>query len=157
MIKYSLRCEKEHVFEAWFRDSAAFDAQSAAGHLSCPSCGSHEIQKAIMAPRLGKARAEQAPAEVLGEDRGTAPAAVMAPSGNDEAAELRRALQVIRRQVEDNCDYVGSEFANEARRIHKGESEARGIYGEASDAQAKELNDEGIEVARIPWVPREDA
>ena len=157
MIKYSLRCEKEHVFEAWFRDSAAFDAQSAAGHLSCPSCGSHEIQKAIMAPRLGKARAEQAPAEVPGDDQGTAPAAVMAPSGNGEAAELRRALQVIRRQVEDNCNYVGSEFADEARRIHKGESEARGIYGEASDAQAKELNDEGIEVARIPWVPREDA
>jgi len=112
-----------------------------------------------MAPRVRRARPQAAPAPV--------PAPVHAPvhskagaktaSLPENAAQMRRMLQALRRQVETNCDYVGDRFADEARRIHRGEADARGIYGETSDQQASELADEGIEVARIPWVPTSDA
>jgi len=76
---------------------------------------------------------------------------------SEKAGELRRMLRELREHVERNCDYVGGEFAEEARRIHYGESDARGIYGETSDDEAKALEDEGIDVARVPWLPRENS
>jgi hypothetical protein len=94
------------------------------------------VTKAPMAPRVARSRSAE-----------TAPS----------PAELRKALQELRRHVETNCDYVGERFAEEARRIHYGESDPRGIYGEASSDDAKDLADEGIEVSRIPWVPPTDA
>lgn len=133
MILYTLRCEAEHQFEAWFRDGAAYDAQAAAGEIACPECGNTEVAKAPMAPRVARPRAE--------------------PS----AAQVRRMLQQVRQHVESNCDYVGDKFAEEARAMHEGKSERRGIYGEASDAEHRELAEEGIEVHRIPWVPPNDA
>lgn len=133
MILYTLRCSAGHEFEAWFRNAGTYDAQAKAGEVVCPECGDTGIEKAPMAPRVAKSSAEPSPAEV------------------------RRALQTLRRHVESNCDYVGDKFADEARKMHKGESKRKGIYGEASERESRELTDEGIEFARIPWVPPNDA
>ena len=133
MILFTLRCSAGHEFEAWFRDGAAYEAQAAADEVACPECGETTVVKAPMAPSVARTRAEPSPAEV------------------------RRALQTLRRHVETNCDYVGDKFAEEARKIHKGESERKGIYGEATPQESRELAEEGIEVARIPWVPPNDA
>ena len=141
MILYQLQCQKEHQFETWFKDGQTCDKQLARKSVECPVCGSKSVSKALMAPRIGggeKARSEQKQMAIA-------------------AAEMKRQLQEIRAKVEDNCDYVGDRFAEEARKIHYGETEARGIYGDASDDDFPELNDEGIEVARIPWLPRSDA
>ena len=135
MILFDLRCGKGHVFEAWFRNNATFEAQSKAKAVACPACNSRTIEKAPMAPRIGKGGAQEVA---------------------NEMAVMRRELQSLRAKVEADCDYVGDRFAEEARRIHYGEVERRDIYGEASDDEAKELNDEGIEFARIPWLPRHD-
>ena len=134
MILFTLKCAAGHEFEAWFRDGATYERQAARGLVTCPECGDTRIEKAPMAPRLGRAAAE-------------------APSPE----QLRRMLQQVRRQVEQNCEYVGDRFAAEARRIHQGEAKARGIYGEATETESRTLAEEGIEVARIPWVPPNDA
>jgi hypothetical protein len=140
MIVYELKCSAGHQFEGWFRDAATFDRQAAAGKVVCASCGDSQIEKAPMAPRVAKRRGAEQP-----ETRPGLPA---------EAVKL---LAELRRKIESECDYVGERFVEEARRMHYGETEKRGIYGEASDAQAKELIDEGIEVKQIPWLPRSDA
>jgi hypothetical protein len=139
MILFDLRCTKGHVFEAWFRDNASFDRQAKAGAVDCPACGSRKIEKAPMAPRIGKG------SEVSRQQVAT------------ELAEMKRQLLELRTKVEANCDYVGGNFAEEARRIHYGEVEHRDIYGEATDEEAKELTEEGIEFARIPWAQRHDS
>jgi hypothetical protein len=136
MILFALRCAADHEFEGWFRDGATFDRQSAAGKISCPHCGDKSVTKAPMAPRVARSRGSE---------------------GAPTPAQVRQALLELRRQVETNCDYVGDRFAEEARRIHYGESDRRGIYGEASADDAKDLTEEGIEVKRIPWLPRTDA
>lgn len=137
MILFELRCGNDHHFEGWFRDNAAYDAQAAAGAIPCPICGDVRVAKAIMAPRLAKARGA-------------------ALDARDAATELRRLLGEIRRKVEENCDYVGERFAEEARRIHYGETAPRAIYGEVSDDESRALEDEGVEVARIPWINRDN-
>ena len=137
MILFKLRCATGHEFEAWFRDGATFDRQSARNEIACPDCGDTAIAKAPMAPRVARA------------------------AGGDKAPpsphQLRRLLQQLRRQVETNCEHVGERFAEEARRIHNGEAPARGIYGDASEQDATKLAEDGIPVARIPWVPASDA
>jgi hypothetical protein len=138
MILFKLRCAGEHEFEAWFRDGAAYERQAARGLIACPDCGDTSVEKAPMAPRLAR----------------SGPTKEAPPPSPDQ---LRRMLQQLRRHIESNCDYVGKRFADEARRIHRGEVEARGIYGEATDEESRALADEGIEVARIPWVPTSDA
>ncbi|MBY0432262.1 MAG: DUF1178 family protein [Rhodospirillales bacterium] len=135
MILFELKCRADHHFEAWFRDGATYEAQVAAGEVSCPVCGEIQVDKAPMAPRLAKSRG----------DRGT-----------DIAVEMRKALTELRRQVESNCDYVGERFPDEARAIHYGEREARAIYGEASAKESRALKDEGIEVRQIPWLPGQE-
>ncbi len=139
MILFDLKCANEHVFEAWFKDNEAFDSQLEASEVVCPVCGDSGVEKALMAPRIGKG------------DRALAKKAV------EHAKRYAAFASEVRRHVEDNCDYVGPDFAEEARKIHYGETESRGIYGEASDDDAKALNEEGVEVQRIPWAPREDA
>ena len=135
MILFTLRCVHGHEFEAWFRDGDGFEAQQKAGEIGCPECGDTSVEKAVMAPRL--ARSRQMPA--------------ISP------AQFRAALIEMRRQIETNCDYVGTRFAEEARRIHYGEIDPHGIYGEATDAESQELDDEGISFGRIPWVPTPDS
>jgi hypothetical protein len=149
MILFKLKCAAEHEFDGWFRDNAAYDRQHARGLIACPDCGTSKVEKALMAPRLGRSRPESAAAAPVPTEK----TSNEAPS----PTQLRRALQDMRRHVEAHCDYVGERFAEEARRIHNGESSARGIYGEASESEARSLAEDGIEVARIPWVPPNDA
>jgi hypothetical protein len=154
MILFQLNCDRQHSFEAWFKDGATADRQLKRKTVECPTCGSVKVGKALMAPRIGKATGKEImPVEA------PAPAPVAAPVGKAAIlpAEMRKALVEMRKQVESNCDYVGEKFADEARKIHNGETEARGIYGEATEDEHRELVEDGIEVARIPWVPRGDA
>ncbi len=182
MIHYQLRCAGGHDFDGWFRDSAAFDAQAGAGFVECPTCGGTEVSKRLMAPAIPKKgaqrREEVAP---MTENAAEAPAAAAArppapPAGGQPAergmvsgpipAQLVALLQRMRGEVERNCEYVGPKFAEAARRLHEqqregsqGEGNAappRGIYGEATEAEAEALQEDGIEVARVPWVPRAD-
>jgi hypothetical protein len=136
MILFALRCAHGHEFEGWFRDSSGFEAQQDSGEIACPHCGDTAVEKAVMAPRLGRSREAKLPAVAQ--------------------AEMRRALTELRRQIETNCDYVGGRFADEARRIHYGETDPRGIYGEASREESRELADEGISFGQIPWLPHTD-
>ena len=137
MILYTLRCSGDHEFEGWFRDGAGFEAQQAAGGIACPHCGDSSVEKAVMAPRVGRSREVTPPAATL--------------------AQLRSALIEMRRRIETHCDYVGDHFAEEARRIHYGETEPHGIYGEANDTESRELADEGITFGQIPWLPPSDS
>jgi hypothetical protein len=136
MILFTLRCANNHEFEAWFRDGDGFEAQHAAGEIACPHCGDTSVEKAVMAPRLGRSRAAPPPEAVL--------------------AQMRKTLTEMRRQIENHCDYVGPRFAEEARRIHYGETDPHGIYGEATDTESREMADEGIKFGQLPWIPPTD-
>ena len=131
MIKYRLMCDKSHEFDGWFADSAAFDAQKQDGLLACALCGSKKVSKAIMAPAVPKKANQQ----------------------KDEAQEIRHMMQKVSAHVEENFDYVGTDFAEEARKIHYGETETRDIYGETSLEDAKDLVEEGVPVAPLPGLP----
>ena len=163
MIHYQLRCSQEHGFDGWFKDSAGFEKLAAAGLVDCPVCGDKAVRRDLMAPAIAKsrpeprieARAEQQPMPAPDNPPESAPQPPTATAG-PVPAQLLALLQRMRAEVEKNCDHVGRDFAEEARRMHRGESERRGIYGEASAEEAEALADEGIEVGRIPWVPRAD-
>ena len=142
MILYQLVCDAEHRFEAWFASSEAFDRQSKGGVVTCPTCESAAVRKAIMAPRVRRPKGEKAPGK-----------SVSAPAGAPSPAELRKKLLELRAMVEANCDYVGERFAEEARRIHYEETEPRGIYGESTEEERAALSEEGVPVATIPWIP----
>lgn len=160
MIHYALRCAGGHGFDGWFQSSAGFDAQAEAGLVECPSCGSRSITRALMAPNVATRRAEAPPAEAATPAPVPAPAA---PASAPVAAmqslpdHLRAMLQRVRAEVEAHCDYVGPQFAETARAIADGSAEPRPIYGEATPEEAHELAEEGIDVARIPWIPRADS
>ena len=160
MIHYKLRCAAAHEFEGWFQDSAGFDKLAQAGLVECTVCGSTQVERALMAPAVVSSRKKaKPPAPPSGTAAPEAPPP--APTGPQMAAgpipaQLVAMLQRLRTEVEKSCDYVGKDFAEEARKIHNGEAEARGIYGEASDAEAEALAEDGIDVARLPWVPRAD-
>ena len=140
MIRYRLSCDQGHEFEAWFRNSAVYDEQRAADQVECPECGSADISKTLMTPGIPS-------------KRGTAPSESESVDAAGVVADMARKL---RAHVEANADYVGDRFAEEARKIHYEEVKPRGIYGEATKEESKELADEGIEVGVIPWVPRAD-
>jgi hypothetical protein len=144
VIRYALRCEAGHAFDSWFGNSAAFDRQAARGLVTCPTCGSAQVEKAIMAPALGGDR-DAAPAA---EPEKT-PVAIV----SKEEVELRKKLKELRDHVVKNADYVGEKFPEEARRMHYGETEHRSIYGEASAEAASALAEEGIEFHPLPRLP----
>ena len=156
MILFDLKCGKGHVFEAWFRDGATAEKQIAGRKIACPSCGTAKVQKAPMAPRIGKS-GKPAAAESSTAEPSQPQGVVMTKEMASKAVQLRKELGELRKKIEANCDYVGGQFAEEARKIHYGETEARGIYGETSEEQARELSDEGIEFSRVPWLPRQDS
>ncbi|HTV90326.1 MAG TPA: DUF1178 family protein [Stellaceae bacterium] len=135
MILFALRCAAGHEFDGWFRDGDGFEAQQKAGEIACPQCGDNRVEKAVMAPAIGRSRNRMP----------------ISP------AQMRAALVALRRQVETHCDYVGPRFAEEARKIHYGESDPHGIYGEATAEESRELKDEGIAFGQIPWVAPPDA
>ena len=158
MIRYALRCERDHQFESWFQDSAAYDQQVKRKLVSCPVCESVRIEKAIMAPRIvskkGRERAEQV--EQAAAPATPAPAAQEAtPLVMAQERELRAKLKELRDHIVKNADNVGERFPNEARKMHYGEIEHRPIYGEASPEEAKSLIDEGVEVSPLPVLPED--
>jgi hypothetical protein len=159
MIHYQLCCSRGHEFDGWFSDSAAFDKQAKRGMVECPVCADVKVTRAMMAPSVAKRAVPPGPAEAPRADaegqaaRRTPPAPV---AGGRMPAHLRATLQHLRAEIEKHCDYVGPSFAEEARKMHRGDSEKRGIYGETTPSEAEALAEEGIEVSRIPWVPRAD-
>jgi len=138
MIRYTLTCPDAHAFDSWFQSGAAFDTLVAAGHVACPICGATAVSKALMAPVV---RASRAVADSARPDL-TAP-----------QSDLETALAELRRQVEDNSDYVGLNFAAEARAMHDGDLPRRSIYGEARGAEAQALIEDGVPVAPLPFMP----
>ncbi len=149
MIRYQLSCDNEHAFEAWFANSRAYDVQVKRGLVSCPECGSTSVEKAIMAPNIGtKGNKKQDLAPLKAANNA---AAQQSPAH----AELLSLMRRMRAEVEAKAEYVGPKFAEEARKIHYEETEARGIYGEASLEDAAELHDEGIEFFPLPTLPEE--
>jgi hypothetical protein len=161
MIRYALRCERDHSFESWFQDSAAYDLQVKRKLVSCPVCDSVKVEKAIMAPRIvgkkGRERAEPAPPAVSAPAAAApeAPAAGATPLVMAQERELRAKLKELRDHIVKNADNVGEKFPNEARKMHYGEIEHRPIYGEASPEEAKSLIDEGVEVSPLPVLPED--
>jgi hypothetical protein len=152
MIRYSLRCDRDHAFESWFQSSAAYDSQVRRKLVTCPACGSAKVEKAIMAPRIvgKKGREKAAPA----------PAAETVPAVNESTSlmmaqerELRAKLKELRDHIVKNADNVGEQFPNEARKMHYGDIEHRPIYGEASPEEARSLIEEGVEVSPLPVLP----
>lgn len=142
MIVYRVVCPEGHEFDGWFRDSSSFDAQVEAGDVACPWCGATQVSKALMAPNLAKSR-------TLSPRAGTAAKSDLSRAQKQVAKAVRK----IRDHVESHFDYVGAQFAEEARRIHHGQSEERGIYGEATGKEVKELHEEGVDVAPLPELP----
>lgn len=134
MIKYALQCDHGHLFEGWFGVSSDYDDQRARGLVDCPVCGSQAVSKQIMSPAVAGTKAQKA-----------------GPAVDPQMREMMMtALGEVRKHVEENFDNVGDAFAQEARDIHDGKSEDRGIYGQATPAEAKALIDDGIKVAPLP-------
>lgn len=142
MIRYALKCEHDHPFEAWFSTSGDYDDQAARGLVECPFCGSHAVSKQIMAPAVAGTRSRESAAP-------------------DMAARVQtmmmQAAREVRSHVEANFDYVGDTFAREARAIHEGATEKREIYGEATPAEVRALKEDGVPCAALPPVPPDPA
>ncbi len=142
MIVFNLQCADGHGFEAWFKDAKAFASQRRGRKIACPVCGATGVEKLPAAPRISKGKGETLAA---------------ADEGKARTAEFMNALDKLHKHVEENCDYVGDKFADEARKIHQGEAEERGIYGEATKKEAVELTEEGVPFAAIPKRRPKDA
>lgn len=171
MILYQLVCGRGHEFEAWFRNSATFDTQHLAGDVECPHCGRVDVNKAIMAPNIStsKTRSDndetdrllsQSSLESQCNDDSASPLTSAENASEDRAREVAskilEAVNSIREHVEASCDYVGDDFPDEARSLHYGESEKKGIYGNASEKDVNELREEGIDFISLPGSSRKD-
>nr|WP_321460836.1 DUF1178 family protein [uncultured Cohaesibacter sp.] len=176
MIKYSLRCEHDHVFEGWFRNNEDCEAQTRDGHVQCPYCASTKISKSLMAPRVtgtrtqdnaarrggdvgGRDVAAPQPAEVSGSVAANAMAgatgAAAGPLEGADPQQIRQMMRAFREHVVKNADYVGDKFAEEARKMHFKESKERGIYGEATVDEVKSLAEDGIDCLPMPVLPED--
>jgi len=157
MIRYALRCDRDHTFESWFQSSSAYDSQVKRKLVNCPACGSTKVEKAIMAPRIVSKKGRETMPAVPTRVAATEIADVATPGSTPllmaQERELRAKLKELRDHIVKNADNVGEQFPNEARKMHYGDIEHRPIYGEASPQQARELVDEGIEVAPLPILP----
>jgi hypothetical protein len=140
LIRYSLRCDASHEFEGWFSSSGDFDRQQQRGLVTCPACGSSKVEKALMAPSV-----------TTGEEREQKAALAVDTANKEILAKMRDVVKQIRENSED----VGDRFPEEARKIHYGEAEARGIIGQAKREDVGALIDEGIEVAPLPVLPED--
>jgi hypothetical protein len=139
VIQYSLHCGNDHSFDAWFKNAAAFDEQQVRGMVTCAICGTPEVSKAPMAPAVARSGSEK----------------MSLSAGQPDTAKVRELLRAYRHKVVSEADYVGDKFAEEARKIHFEEVEARGIYGEATRDEVVALAEEGIEFAPLPDLPEE--
>lgn len=150
MIRYALKCARDHSFESWFQSAEAFDMLAASGHLGCAICGDPAVAKELMAPSVRPARSAA---------NATAPSV---PPRRSQAlalpnTELEQAIAELRRKVEDSSDYVGTDFAREARAIHDGDAPERSIWGEARPEEARALIEDGVPVAPLPFLPSRKA
>lgn len=146
MIQYTLKCDQDHRFDSWFQSGEAFDKLKAAGMVVCTVCGSTNVEKAIMAPRVRPARTASTQSEPSSEQ----PSA--APSLSTPTNETERAISELKRKIEANSEYVGQNFADEARAMHEGDSPERAIHGEAKPEEAKKLIEEGVPVLPLPFL-----
>lgn len=143
MIQYTLKCDSDHQFDSWFQSAEAYDKLAGAGMVTCAVCGSAKVEKSLMAPRVtpGRKKAEPKPEKPL-----SAP-----------ASPAEQALAEMRKKVEENSEYVGLQFAQEARAIHDGDAPDRPIYGEAKIEEAKALVEDGVPVSPLPFTPKRKA
>lgn len=139
MIHYSLICENDHKFDGWFRNAEAYEQQHERGIVTCPVCTSSKVDKALMAPSLSRANSDKVSLSI----------------GHPEHRQLRAAMQALRDKVVAEADYVGDKFAEEARKIHFKEVDARGIYGEATREEVTGLIEEGVDFMPLPHIPEE--
>ena len=160
MIRYALKCSKGHQFESWFQNAEAYDKLRASGMVVCETCGCTSIEKALMAPQVRPARKAAEPASVTPTAEQQKPATQECEANPSEQmslsepnSEIERAITSLRKKIEETSDYVGTNFAEEARAIHLGDAPERSIYGEANADDAKSLLDEGIPVAPLPFRP----
>jgi hypothetical protein len=150
MILYSLQCAASHDFDSWFRSSDAFEALTAASQVACPICGTTDVRKTLMAPAVRPARnAAGAPIDATKQGAATAPSGPLSHPGSP----VEEAFATMRRQVEENSDYVGLNFVAEARKMHDGTAPARSIYGEAKPEEARQLIEDGVPVTPLPFMP----
>lgn len=140
MIHYNLACDEGHDFEGWFSSSDDFDRQVERRLVACPSCGSVSVSKKLMAPAVSTARKKEARREL-----------VMDQAQKEAVAKLKELVKSIRENAED----VGERFPDEARKIHYGEADQRGLIGKATAEEAVALLEEGIAVAPLPILPDE--
>ncbi|MBC7145419.1 MAG: DUF1178 family protein [Thioclava marina] len=143
MIRYTLQCDQDHRFESWFPSADGFEALKAAGQLECAICGSRRVEKSLMAPSVTPAR-----------KKADAPEAKPERPLSEPRSEAEKAFAAMRRHIEENSDYVGMNFASEARAMHAGETEARAIHGEAKLEEAREMLEEGLPVLPLPFLTR---
>jgi hypothetical protein len=155
MIRYRLKCEKRHEFEAWFASGATYERQAKRGLVTCPRCGTDKVQKALMTPRISKGKdSKRKRPEKTAEAVATAPG----PAETHRVAahgELAAAMRKLRTEIEAKSEYVGPRFPEEARKIHYEEVPARGIHGEATSDEARALIEEGIEFFPLPVLPED--
>jgi hypothetical protein len=137
VIRFSLACERAHTFEAWFRNSEDYDSQRDRELVECPHCGSKRVEKALMAPAVSTSRRKEKVALAM----------------NQAQKQAMRQLKELSEKMRENADYVGDKFAEEARKIHFGEAEQRGIYGEATRDEVRALADDGVDFLPIPVLP----
>jgi hypothetical protein len=145
MIRYDLICEKGHEFDGWFSDSASYEKQAKRGFVECTHCGSNKVQKQLMAPNVG----------VKSNKKSSSAANIMAGPVDPRIQQMAQMVREIRAHVEKNSEHVGDRFAEEARKIHYGEAEERGIYGNATGADVRGLLEEGIDVHPLPRLPED--
>jgi hypothetical protein len=153
MIRYRLQCAAKHEFEGWFRNADAFDRQAKRNLVVCPNCGSTEVAKALMAPSVvtSKPRAARKTPTAVPAPQSATPQRV----ANSGQRELLQMMRKLRDEVIAKSEYVGPRFAEEARKIHNEEVEERGIYGEATPSEVKDLAEDGIEIYPIPVLPED--
>ena len=144
MIRYALKCRKDHSFESWFESAAAFDRLHGAGMIECPECSDTAVEKSLMAPQVRSART--APATPAPPPRQTVT--------NTPGPDLVEAIRVIREHVEKNSDYVGDRFATEARAMHEGDLPHRSIYGDVRPEDARKLIEDGVPALPLPFIPK---
>lgn len=146
MIQYALKCSKGHSFDSWFQSAEAYDKLAASGMVTCAVCGCAHVEKAIMTPRVRPARDAQKTAQMPKQSSDDI-------NVTSTPTEVERVLAELRRKVEENSDYVGHDFASEARKMHLGEAPERSIYGEVKPDEAKSLIEDGVPVAPLPFIP----
>ena len=146
MIQYSLKCCNDHKFDSWFQSASGFDKLQAAGLVTCAVCGTSDVKKVLMAPAVRPARNVKPSGETTTATPAPGPLSAPASPAEQMVAELRK-------QVEDNSEYVGEDFVKQARAMHDGESPEKSIYGEAKLDDARKLLEDGVPVLPLPFRP----